>query len=159
MSVYCLQLHIIDCCEEACSLSLYQNNLSVWNLLEKIWYCKSDFQLNSVIKKKNFDQTSLRWAAKTKTFNDKILKCGCKLYWRNTSDGIKFISWDNQSLHCSQNHVLTPTSDFEAFHCFETREKNMKFLSGCLGYQKFWFHNYILRGSEILKTFLYCIFV
>ena len=58
-----------------------------------------------------------------------------------------------------QNHVLTPTSDFEAFHWFETREKNKKFLSGCLGYHKFWFHNYILRGSEILKTFPYCIFV
>ena len=57
-----------------------------------------------------------------------------------------------------QSHALTPTSDFETFHCFETREKNMKFLSGCLGYQKFWFHHYILRDSYILKTFLYCIF-
>ena len=37
--------------------------------------------------------------------------------------------------------------------------KKMKFLSGCLGYQKFWFHSYTLRGSEMLKTFLYCIFV
>ena len=49
-----------------------------------------------------------------------------------------------------QNHVLTSrTSDFETFHYSETREKNMKFLSGCLGYQKFWYHEYILiiRGS------------
>ena len=57
-----------------------------------------------------------------------------------------------------QNHVLTPTSNFETFHCFETREKNIKFLSGCLGYQEFWFHNSnILRGSEILNTLLYCL--
>ena len=37
----------------------------------------------------------------------------------------------------------------------------MKFLSGCLGYQKFWYHEYILiiRGSEILNTFLYCLWI
>ena len=61
-----------------------------------------------------------------------------------------------------QNHVLTSrTSDFETFHYSETREKNMKFLSGCLGYQKFWYHEYILiiRGSEILNTFLYCLWI
>ena len=32
----------------------------------------NDFKLNSVIKKNNFDQTLFRWAARTKTFNDKI---------------------------------------------------------------------------------------
>ena len=37
--------------------------------------------------------------------------------------------------------------------------KKIKFLSGCLGDQKFWLHNYTLRGSEMLKTFLYCIFL
>ena len=47
-----------------------------------------------------------------------------------------------------QNHVLTPTSNFETFHCFETREKNIKFLSGCLGYQEFWFHNSIFLGVQ-----------
>ena len=34
MTVCCLQLHIIDCYEEACSLSLFQDNLRVWNLLK-----------------------------------------------------------------------------------------------------------------------------
>ena len=37
--------------------------------------------------------------------------------------------------------------------------KKIKFLSGCLGDQRFWLHNYTLRGSEMLKTFLYCIFL
>ena len=37
--------------------------------------------------------------------------------------------------------------------------KKIKFLSGCLGDQKFWLHNYTLRGSEMLKTFLHCIFL
>ena len=32
----------------------------------------NDFKLNSVIKKKYFDQTSFRKAARTKTFNAKI---------------------------------------------------------------------------------------
>ena len=72
MTVYCLQLHIIDCSEEACSSSLFQDNLSVWNLLKKNYDIVNDFKLNSVIKKNNFDQTLLRWAARTKTFNDKI---------------------------------------------------------------------------------------
>ena len=61
-----------------------------------------------------------------------------------------------------RNHLLTSrTSDFETFHFFETSEKNMKFLSGCLGYQKFWYHEYILiiRGSEILNSFLYCLWI
>ena len=50
-----------------------------------------------------------------------------------------------------QNHVLTPTSNFETFHCFETREKNIKFLSGCLGYQEFWFHNSIFLGVRNIE--------
>ena len=50
-----------------------------------------------------------------------------------------------------QNHVLTPTSNFETFHCFETREKNIKFLSGCLGYQEFWFHNSIFVGVRNIE--------
>ena len=32
---------------------------------------------------------------------------------------------------------------------WDQREKYEVSVSGCLGYQKFWFHNYILRGSEI----------
>ena len=66
-----------------------------------------------------------------------------------------------------QNNVLTSTSDFETFHCFETREKKMmKFLSGCLGYQKYWTPScniwgirnsespVLFGGSEFLNTFL-----
>ena len=68
-----------------------------------------------------------------------------------------------------QNHVLTSTSDFETFHCFETREKKKKFLSGCLGYQKYWTPSCIFwgirnsespvlfGGSEFLNTFLCCL--
>ena len=48
MTVYCLQLHIIDCCEEACSSSLFQDNLSEWNLLKKNYDIVNDFKLNSV---------------------------------------------------------------------------------------------------------------
>ena len=68
-----------------------------------------------------------------------------------------------------QNNVLTSTSDFETFHCFETREKKKKFLSGCLGYQKYWTPSCIFGGirnsespvlfggSEFLNTFLCCL--
>ena len=58
MTVYCLQLHIIDCSEEACSSSLFQDNLSV--SVKKNCDIVNDFKLNSVIKKNNFDQTLLR---------------------------------------------------------------------------------------------------
>ena len=44
-----------------------------------------------------------------------------------------------------QNHLVTPTSDFEAFHCFETREKNMKFQS-----QVVW----VIRNSDSIIIFL-----
>ena len=37
----------------------------------------NDFKLNSVIKKKKIDQTSLRWAARTTTFNDKFNVAAC----------------------------------------------------------------------------------
>ena len=53
-----------------------------------------------------------------------------------------------------QNNVLTSTSDFETFHCFETREKKMmKFLSGCLGYQKYWTPSCIIWGIRISEYF------
>ena len=57
MTVNCSQLHIIGYCEEACSSALFQDNLSVWNLLKKNYDIVNDFKLNSVIKKNNFDQT------------------------------------------------------------------------------------------------------
>ena len=58
-------VHIIDCCEEACSSSLFQDNLSVWNLLKKIMIIiVNDFKLNSVIEKKIFWSDIVRAASK-----------------------------------------------------------------------------------------------
>ena len=72
-----------------------------------------------------------------------------------------------------QNHLVTPTSDFKAFHCFETREKNMKFQSRVvwvirnsdsiiisLGVPKYWKPScivFLFRGSEILYPLLCCL--
>ena len=123
----------------------------------------NDFKLNqekqSLIRHRSGGQQEL----KTSMIKFNVAACiRC-----NTSDWIKFISWNNQSLHCSRIMCwLQPQSLRHISLLCETREKNMKFLSLIvwvirnsesttifLGVPKYWKPSrivFLFRGSEIL---------
>ena len=70
-----------------------------------------------------------------------------------------FISWNNQSLHCSRIMCWLQPLIFRHFTALRPEKKKYEVSVRMFGLTEIRFHNYIPRGSEILKNFLYCIFV
>ena len=122
--------------------------------------------LSRKIRHRSFDQTSLRWAARTKT---SMIKFNVTLHELDVTLAIEFILWNNQSLHCSRTMCWLQPQIWRHFTALRPERKIWSFSQVVwvirnsasttifLGVPKYWKPScivFLFRGSEILYPLL-----
>ena len=125
--------------------------------------------LSRKIRHRSFDQTSLRWAARTKT---SMIKFNVTLHELDVTLAIEFILWNNQSLHCSRTMCWLQPQIWRHFTALRPERKIWSFSQVVwvirnsasttifLGVPKYWKPScivFLFRGSEILYPLLCCL--